>query len=96
AGDFNGDGRADILWQRDDGLMAIWHMDGATTLSSAVIGGVGTTWSVADVGDYNADGKDDILWRNDDGLVAVWTMNGFTILGTGVTGSVGNDWDVIG
>ena len=28
AGDFNGDGKADILWQNDDGTPAIWLMDG--------------------------------------------------------------------
>ena len=28
AADFNGDGKADILWQHDSGLPAIWTMDG--------------------------------------------------------------------
>ena len=28
AGDFNGDGKADILWQNDSGMPAIWLMDG--------------------------------------------------------------------
>ena len=27
-GDLNGDGKADILWQNDDGTPAIWLMDG--------------------------------------------------------------------
>ena len=27
-GDFNGDGKSDILWQNDDGTPAIWLMDG--------------------------------------------------------------------
>ena len=28
AGDFNGDGKADILWQNDNGQPAVWLMDG--------------------------------------------------------------------
>ena len=28
AGDFNGDGKSDILWQNDNGTPAIWLMDG--------------------------------------------------------------------
>ena len=33
-GDFNGDGKSDILWQGSDGTPAIWLMDGLTVLSS--------------------------------------------------------------
>ena len=29
-GDFNGDGKSDILWQGSDGTPAIWMMDGTT------------------------------------------------------------------
>ena len=27
-GDFNGDGKADILWQNDSGQAAVWLMNG--------------------------------------------------------------------
>ena len=33
AGDFNGDGDADILWQNTNGQPAIWLMNGTTPLS---------------------------------------------------------------
>ena len=36
AGDFNGDGKADILWQNSDGTPAIWLMDGTNFLSGRV------------------------------------------------------------
>ena len=32
-----GDGKADILWQRDDGLMAMWTMDGPTATNMAIM-----------------------------------------------------------
>ena len=33
AGDFNGDGKADILWQNDDGTPAVWLMDSVNVLA---------------------------------------------------------------
>ena len=50
SGDFNGDGRADILWQNDSGEVVIWEMNG-----TAVIGGVERSWST--VGLYRLRGE---------------------------------------
>ena len=37
-GDFNGDGKADLLWKNDDdGSTAIWLMNGTSTLAAAVV-----------------------------------------------------------
>ena len=69
---FSGDGTSDILWQRNDGLVATWAMLGATMTGSAVLGGVGSNWSVEATGDFSGDGRDDILWRRDDGLLYIW------------------------
>ena len=33
SGDFNGDGKADILWQNADGTVADWLMDGTSLIS---------------------------------------------------------------
>jgi hypothetical protein len=38
--DFNGDGKADVLWQNSSGARAIWLMNG-TTYSSSVYFGTG-------------------------------------------------------
>ena len=43
-GDFNGDGRADILWQNDSGEAAIWEMNGTNILAAATIANPGPTW----------------------------------------------------
>jgi membrane-bound lytic murein transglycosylase B len=37
AADFNGDGKADILWQNTDGSLAIWLMNGGASLGGAQI-----------------------------------------------------------
>ena len=33
--DFNQDGRQDLLWQRNDGYLAVWYLDGATMVGGA-------------------------------------------------------------
>ena len=46
-GDFNGDGKSDLLWHDNSGNTAIWLMDGTTILpSSASLGNVPTVWAI--------------------------------------------------
>jgi hypothetical protein len=74
-GDFNGDGRSDILWRNDNGALSNWlgRADGGHTNNDAVaFASVVTSWHVADTGDYNGDGRSDILWRNDNGGLTTW------------------------
>jgi hypothetical protein len=40
-GDYNGDGKSDLLWRDAGGNTAIWFMNGATIASTAVIGDMG-------------------------------------------------------
>jgi hypothetical protein len=73
-GDFNRDGRSDILWRHTNGQVAIWHMAGGVRISDHYPGlGVPTLlWTIAGVGDFDADGRADILWRDVSGAVAIW------------------------
>ncbi|MEY9131932.1 uncharacterized protein YbdZ (MbtH family) [Bradyrhizobium diazoefficiens] len=91
---FNGDGKADILWQNDSGLPAIWTMDGTNLTSSAALPNVGPTWHVAAAADFNGDGKSDILWQNDSGLPAIWTMDGTNLTSSAALPNVGPTWHV--
>jgi len=95
-GDFNGDGKADILWRHSSGDVAIWLMNGSSVVSAVVVGNVSLDWTIVGVGDFNGDGKADLLWRHASGLLAVWLMNGTTVVGTGTLGSVGTDWTIAG
>jgi hypothetical protein len=82
AGDFNGDGYADVLWQNENGQAAIWLMNGFTQLgASPVAGNPGSSWHVIGSGDFDGNGESDILWQNDSGQAAIWTMDGLTQLG---------------
>jgi serralysin len=69
AGDFNGDGKADILWQNTDGTPAIWLMDGTNPIGRGVVNhsNPGPSWRAVGAGDFNRDGKADILWQNTEG-----------------------------
>jgi hypothetical protein len=43
-GNYNNDGKSDILWQNSSGAVAIWEMNGATPLATAIITNPGPTW----------------------------------------------------
>jgi hypothetical protein len=43
-GDFNGDGKADILWQNVDGTPGVWLMNGYTLQSSGAVFSLGPQW----------------------------------------------------
>ena len=46
-GDFNGDGKRDILWQNNaNGQRAVWLMNGTTRTASVSLGTVATPWNI--------------------------------------------------
>jgi hypothetical protein len=85
-GDFNGDGKADILWQNSDGTPVIWLMNGTSIIGAGALLNPGPTWHVAGTGDFSGDGKADILWQSSDGTPVIWVMNGTSIIGAGIAG----------
>jgi hypothetical protein len=71
-GDFDGDGRGDLLWRTAGDALAIWEMNGTQIkkgdfirIGSTAVGAPGTDWHIHATGDD--DGMDDILWRTDSG-----------------------------
>jgi len=94
--DFNGDGKADILWRNVSGEVYIMLMNGAQMISAASLGIVGNDWQIAGLGDFNGDGKADILWRNVSGEVSMWLMNGTTVISKNSLGVIANDWQIAG
>jgi Ca2+-binding RTX toxin-like protein len=69
-GDFDADGKADLLWRTDSEALAIWTLDGTKIASAAYlkagtasVGAPGANWHIADVADFDGDGRSDILWR---------------------------------
>jgi hypothetical protein len=111
-GDFNGDGKADIVWRyygsgpgQPHGMTVIWYMDGANVIGQAYPPQVtDTDWKIDGIGDFNGDGKADIVWRyygsgpgQPQGMTVIWYMDGTTIIGQGYPYLVSDtDWKVDG
>jgi len=72
----SGDGRADIIFQNDNGAVVIWEMGGAdgttVTHENSVVLNPDPTWHIVGLRDMNSDDRADILWQNDNGAAAVW------------------------
>jgi hypothetical protein len=82
--DFDGSGKADILWQNADGTPAVWLLDSTSVASTGpALINPGAAWHAKDAADFNGDGKADILWQNDSGAPAVWLMSGTGVLSMG-------------
>ncbi|MBZ5724083.1 MAG: FG-GAP-like repeat-containing protein [Acidobacteriia bacterium] len=104
AGDFNGDGHLDLVWQNDATReLTVWYMggaQGATFLDWSPLSGGVAGWKVVGTADFNRDGKPDLIWQNDTTReTTVWYMGGTrgtTFLGWNfLSGNVAG-WNVVG
>jgi Ca2+-binding RTX toxin-like protein len=101
-GDFNGDGRVDVLWRNADGRITDWlgaANGGLTDNAVNALNSVSNDWHIVGIGDFNGDGRSDILWRNDDGRITDWlgsANGGFTPNGGNFLDTVSTDWKIVG
>ena len=100
--DFNGDGRSDILWRNDSGLVTDWLAQSNGSFygnSGNVLAQIDNSWHIAGTGDFNGDGRVDILWRNDSGLVTDWlsqSNGGFYGNSGNFLAQIDNGWQIVG
>ena len=99
-GDFNGDGKADILWRNSvTGENYVYLMSGTAIIGEGYLRTVAEqSWQVAGIGDFNSDGRADILWRNAaSGENYLYIMNGLAIANEGYLRTVANlAWSIRG
>jgi hypothetical protein len=98
--DFDGDGRADLLFQNTAGQIGRWYMNGSGAINSAAVmdsGDLGD-WKAVGIADMNNDGIADIIFQDTAGQIAVWYLNGSGAISSAAviySGDLG-DWKVVG
>ena len=102
SGDFNGDGKTDILWRYYgiEGYNVIWYMDGNTLLGWDYLAAVADpNWKIVGTGDFNADGNVDVLWRNygSSGENVICYMDRVTPAGYDTLPAIADpNWEIVG
>jgi RHS repeat-associated protein len=96
-GDWDGDGKRDLLWHRaSDGALLLIAGNGTggwKTGVSVLVGNFGGANVVFSPGDFDGDGKPDVLWRRvSDGALLLIVGNGTGGWKTGVSVVIGGGW----
>ncbi|HEY4300084.1 MAG TPA: FG-GAP-like repeat-containing protein [Candidatus Didemnitutus sp.] len=85
AGDLNGDGVPDLVWQNTTtGDNAFWTIQNlANTGTDPYLARITPSWRIAGRGDFNGDGSNDLVWENTvTGDRAVWFLSGTSFGGS--------------
>jgi len=94
---FSSDGKADILWQSNNGQAAVWLMNDQSLISASDIGSnPAATPHLQAAGDIRSDDTADSPWHDADGMPAAWLMDGFNLVSDNDVGfSPATDWHEI-
>src|SRR5262249_19628789 len=92
---------SDILWQNDNGALALWQILAGTVTAIHALGpNPGPSWHVVGDNDFNGNAADDILFQNNNGALVIWTVASAaagTISGMFAgTQNPGPTWHVVG
>jgi hypothetical protein len=99
-GDFNGDGKTDIVFQQlATGLLTVWYMNGTMKIGERAVtpASVPVEWRMVGAGDFDSDGQTDLVWQNQEtGDVYVWLMIGTSLRLQQAMGRFGGpEWQVV-
>jgi peptidyl-Asp metalloendopeptidase len=74
-GDFDGDGRFDVLWRNaSTGANVVWRSGNYETQWSLAT--TSSPWKVAAIGDFDGNGRSDIVWRHTQNGTNLWWKAG--------------------
>ena len=80
-GDFNNDGKSDLIGKFADGTVRLWLMDGLVGWAAVTLEGAGSPWTPVYLDDLNNDGKADVVWRHTDGSIRITLHSDLSIIG---------------
>jgi hypothetical protein len=94
-GDFNGDGKADLMWTSAANDLYLWSSTG-NGFSSTYLGTYPAGWTLIGAGDMDGDGTDDLLWWNADACqFGYWLMKNGKRVGIS-SGTVNCAYHIVG
>ncbi|MCP3384645.1 FG-GAP-like repeat-containing protein [Bradyrhizobium sp. CCGUVB4N] len=98
-GDFNGDGKTDLLLLNSTTKgVAIWELDGTQVIANPQIGTMASGFSFDSTNDFNGDHKTDLLFENSTThALVVWEMNGTQVAVNQQIGTVNDSagWHIV-
>src|SRR5262249_19910152 len=91
-------GFSDLLWQNDNGAVAIWQMQGTTIVRQTDLPNPGSMWKVKAAKDFDGNSTADILFQHDNGQLALWFMTDNATRGgqINIDQNPGAGWHVVG
>jgi hypothetical protein len=101
SGDFNGDGSEDLLFQHENGDLAVWYLKGLSQSGGEWLNPLNPgdkLWRAVASVDLDRDGSIDVLFQHSDGTLAVWFMNGTRLRSASLVqpSQPGGDWRLVG
>lgn len=99
AGDFNGDGTTDLLFQDSaTGTLADWFIQNGAYVGGTNIGTIPSGWTlIGTTGDFNGDGTTDLLFQNSTtGMLADWFIKNGIYVGATNIGTIPSGWTLRG
>lgn len=91
-GDFNVDGKADVVWGDSSNNIYLWTSTGNAFTSNFVAKNA-SGWSIVGSGDVDGDGRSDLLVYNPSpGRLGWWLMNGATVRSYNSQLTSGSSW----
>jgi hypothetical protein len=108
SGDFNYDGKRDLILQNtSNGSIRARYMGGGNGVAhlqstdvlfnNKALGGLWSkAWRVVGTQDFDGDGEPDLIMHHTDGTIAAWHLNGLIITKQTIIRKVPSSWNVLG
>ena len=95
-GDYNNDGRVDLLFRDTAGALTAWYMNGTGAPQSVPFGLLSTQWTIVGTSDFNGDRRTDLLIRHTGGTLTARLTTGTATPQNVTLALVDPAWTVVG